>query len=142
MSYPSRAFFRAGPERVARVMGPAITKRISPLPDTPLGRKLSALEYELYSVRGGRPSAAAAFNSLFPAVGGAFHRLPHLPEIACPSLLLWGDRDEVFPPSVAENAARVMQKPELQILKGLGHAPHLEAPDRVLPGILDFIGRL
>jgi pimeloyl-ACP methyl ester carboxylesterase len=35
-----------------------------------------------------------------------------------------------------------MQKPELQILKGLGHAPHLEAPDQVLPGILDFIGRL
>ncbi|HLM75662.1 MAG TPA: alpha/beta fold hydrolase [Polyangiaceae bacterium] len=142
MSYPSRAFFRAGPERVARVMGPAITRRISNFPDTPQGRKLSALEYELYSVRGGRPDAAAAFNALFPAVGEAFNRLPHLPEITCPALLLWGGRDEVFPPSVAEGAARVMQKPELRIEKDLGHAPHIEAPDRIVPVILDFIARL
>jgi len=142
MSYASRAFFRAGPERVARVVGPAITKRISPLPETRVGRLLMALEYELYAVRGGRAQAAAAFNALFPAVGDAFHRLPHLPEIACPALLLWGDRDAVFPPSVAEGAARVMQRPELRIERGLGHAPHMEAPDRILPVILDFIGRL
>lgn len=142
MSYPSRAFFRAGPERIARLVGPAITARISPLPDTPLGRTLSALEYEFYSVRGGRRFPAAAFNTLFPAVGGAFHRFAHLPEITCPALLLWGDRDAVFPPSVAEEAARVMQRPELHIIKGLGHAPHLEAPERILSVILDFIGRL
>jgi pimeloyl-ACP methyl ester carboxylesterase len=142
MSYSSRAFFRAGPERVARVAGPAITSKISNFPATPVGRKLTALEYELYTVRGGRPSPAAAFNALFPAIGGAFHRLPLLPQIACPALLLWGEGDEVFPPSVAEGAARVMQKPELRIEKGLRHAPHLEAPERILPVLLDFISRL
>lgn len=142
MSYPSRAFFRAGPERVARAVGPAITKRIAPLPDTPVGGRLNALEYELYSIRGGRPSPAAAFNALFPAVGPAFHRLSHLSEITCPTLLLWGERDAVFPPSVAEAAARELQKPELRIEKNLGHSPHLEAPERILPVILDFIARL
>lgn len=142
MTYPSRAFFRAGPERVARLVGPSITARISSYPRTPLGRRLAALEYELYSVRGGRPSPAAAFNALFPAVGPAFHRLAHLPEIACPALLLWGDRDVVFPPSVAEDAARVMRRAELRIEKNLGHAPHHEAPDRILAVLLDFIRRL
>jgi pimeloyl-ACP methyl ester carboxylesterase len=139
MTYASRAFFRAVPERLARLTGPRIMNLISPVPDTPVGRRVAALEYELYSVRGGRPEAAAAFNAFFPSIGPAFHRLDRLHEIACPALLLWGEKDGAFPPSIAKDAAAVMRNATVKI-EPLGHSPHLEDPDRALAAILDFIG--
>lgn len=139
MTYASRAFFRAVPERVARAVGPRVMKLISPLPDTPVGRRAAALEHELYTVPGGRPFAAAAFNALFPAVGPAFHRRPHLRAITCPTLLLWGEKDAAFPPSIARDAAALMPRATVTI-EPLGHSPHLEAPERALSAILDFIG--
>jgi pimeloyl-ACP methyl ester carboxylesterase len=139
MTYASRAFFRAVPERVARAVGSRVMKLISPMPDTPVGRRVAALEHELYAVRRGRPSAAAAFNALFPAVGPAFHRREHLRDIACPTLLLWGEKDAAFPPSIAADAAALMPRATVKI-EPLGHSPHLEAPERALSTILDFIG--
>src|SRR6185503_2394534 len=43
MTYLSRAFFLAGPERMARAVGPKVFGRIAPLANTELGRRLSAL---------------------------------------------------------------------------------------------------
>lgn len=140
MTHLTRAFFRAGPERVARSVGPKLFGRIAPYPDTELGRRLSALEYELYSVRGGRQAPTAAFNALFPPIGAAFNRFERLPSVRTPSLLVWGEKDQVFPLEVGEAAARVMPAAEL-LIEPLGHSPHLEAPERVLPRIVEFIGR-
>ena len=71
----ARAFFRAGPERVARALGPSMFERLLPSPETPLGRRLGALGYELLAVPEGRSRAARAFNTLVPLMGGVFHRL-------------------------------------------------------------------
>jgi len=139
MTYLSRAFFLAGPERVARLSGPRLFSRISPYPDTPLGRRLGSLDHELCAVRGGRSAPSDAFNALFPRVGPAFNRLERLAEIRCPSLLLWGEKDAVFPPSVAACAAAAMRDATLQI-EPLGHSPHLEDPARILPSLLKFLG--
>jgi pimeloyl-ACP methyl ester carboxylesterase len=139
MTYASRAFFRAVPERLARLTGPRIMNLFSPAPNTPAGKRASALEYELYNVRGGRPEAAAAFNALFPSIGPAFHRLDRLRQIACPALLLWGEKDQAFPPETAVRAASVMRDATVRI-EPLGHSPHLEDPDRALAAILEFIG--
>ena len=43
-----------------------------PPPETPLGRRLGALGYELLAVSGGRPRAAKAFDTLVPLMGGVF----------------------------------------------------------------------
>jgi pimeloyl-ACP methyl ester carboxylesterase len=47
MTYLSRIFFRAGPERLARRLGPTLFNRIVPAIDTPEGRRHAALDYEL-----------------------------------------------------------------------------------------------
>lgn len=139
MTYASRAFFLIGPERLARLGGPGLLRLINPPPKTPIGLRLAALDYELYSVRGGRPAPAAAFDALYPRIGPALHRRSRLSSITCPTWILWGENDQVFPPSVASAAAAVMPQATLQI-EPLGHSPHSEAPERVLAGLLGFLG--
>ncbi|XXF76522.1 alpha/beta fold hydrolase [Myxococcaceae bacterium GXIMD 01537] len=134
----SRCFFHAGPERVARNLGPWAFARISPMPDTPLGQRLGALEYELMDVPGGRPEAARAFNALAPLLGDAFHRAGRLAEVTAPTLLLWGERDETVPVSLAEAAAKAMPAARL-VRWPVGHSPHLDRPDLFLPALRAFL---
>jgi pimeloyl-ACP methyl ester carboxylesterase len=140
MSYPSRAYFRAGPERLARSFGRALFERLHPAPASETGRRVAALYHELCAIPGGRDDAAAAFNALFPAIGPAHHRLDRLGEIDAEALVLWGERDEVFPSPAAIAAAAELRRAELRILP-LGHSPHLEDPARALPEILAFLDR-
>lgn len=139
MSYPARAFFLAGPERVARAVGDKLYSKISPLPDHAWGRRIAELEYEIASVPGGRPIPASAFDRLFPVVGSSLHRLDRLGEIAAPALLLWGEDDVVFPAPAALVAAAAMPRGRAVILPGLGHSPHLEAPEQVLVEVERFL---
>jgi pimeloyl-ACP methyl ester carboxylesterase len=138
MTYPARAYFLAGPERLARALGKDFFSRLSPLPDHPWGRRLAALEHELASVPGGRLIPSLAFNRLFPVVGDAFHRRARLSEIKAPVLLLHGEKDAAFPPSVARDAAPLFRHGRAQLLP-LGHSPHLEDPERVLAEVESFL---
>lgn len=131
MARDARLFFRLGPERVARVLGPRLFGRIAPLPDSPLNRRLGALGYELMTVPGGRPEATRAFNTLVPLTGGVFHRSEQLGEVKQPTLLYWGEQDTVLPVSLAEAAVKVMPDARLVRVEA-GHGPHLEHPDSIL----------
>lgn len=138
MGRASRLFFHAGPERVARNFGPWAFGRITPMPDSPFGQRLGALEFELMSVPSGRPEAARAFNRMVPLVGDVFHRAGQLAQVKVPTLLLWGERDETVPVSLAEAAAKVMPAARLVRLP-LGHSPHMERPDLVYPALKTFL---
>jgi magnesium chelatase accessory protein len=60
-----------------------------------------------------------------------------LPRLAPPLLLLHGENDRAVPPrSAPEVAARVSQGRAIP-LKGLGHLPHEEAPERLARHILE-----
>ena len=138
MTTASRVYFRAEPERVARTAGAWLFRRISPLPPTPLGKRLESLEHELCSIPGGRRSAAAAFNALFPLRGPAFHRKARLADVQVPSLVVWGEHDQAFPVPVGIAAAAALPHARLELLP-LGHSPHLEAPERVLSLLESFL---
>ena len=127
----ARLFFRVGPERVARVLGPRLFGRIAPLPDTPLHRRLMALDYELMTVSGGRAEATRAFNTLVPLTGDVFHRRERLGEVKPPTMYLWGENDGVLPVSLAEAAVRAQPSARL-VRVGAGHSPHLEQPEYLL----------
>jgi len=128
MARDARLYFRVGPERIARVLGPRLFGRIAPLPDTPLHRRLMALDHELMTVPGGRPEATRAFNTLVPLTGGVFHRFERLGEVKQPTLLYWGEKDTVLPVSLAEAAERAL--PHARLMRtASGHSPHLERPD-------------
>lgn len=140
MSLPARAYFRAGPERLARTLGGRLFDRLHPPPDREPARRLAALYHELCAIPGGRAAPAAAFNALFPAIGPVPHRLDRLGEIDAEVLVLWGERDAIFPSPIAIAAAAAFRRAELRILP-LGHSPHLEDPAAVLPVIEAFLER-
>jgi 2-hydroxy-6-oxonona-2,4-dienedioate hydrolase len=51
--------------------------------------------------------------------------LPHLP---MPTLVVWGERDLIFPATQARDAAARLRKGELSVIPECGHLPHLEQP--------------
>jgi pimeloyl-ACP methyl ester carboxylesterase len=138
MTQAPRVFFRLGPERLARRLGRAAFERLNAPPNTPDGPRLGALGFELYAVRRGRPNASAAFDSMCPLFGPVPHRADSLPHIKAPTLVLWGDHDELFPSPIAIAAAALLPNATLRI-EPLGHSPHLEAPERVLPILEAFL---
>ncbi len=138
MTHTSRVFFRLGPERLALRLGRAAFERLNPPPSTPDGAALGALGFELYAVRRGRPNASAAFDALCPLFGPVPHRADSLPHITAPTLVLWGDHDDVFPSPVAIAAAALLPNATLRI-EPFGHSPHLEAPDHALPILEAFL---
>jgi pimeloyl-ACP methyl ester carboxylesterase len=62
-----------------------------------------------------------------------------LPEIECPTLLIWGERDQVLPVAQAELALTMLQTGELKAIPGCGHAPQLERPAEFLRCVQPFL---
>jgi pimeloyl-ACP methyl ester carboxylesterase len=56
-----------------------------------------------------------------------------------PTLIVWGDRDSIIPVSHAYAAHESMPGSRLEIIKGSGHFPHVEAPERFLAVLIDFL---
>ena len=57
-----------------------------------------------------------------------------------PTLILWGRRDRLVPPSVGEYFQKSIPGSELVLFDGLGHVPHEEDPARTLPALRKFLG--
>lgn len=55
---------------------------------------------------------------------------PLLKAIKAPTLIIHGDRDEICPPAAAAYLKDNVRESKLIILKGAGHAPMVEAPER------------
>ncbi len=58
-----------------------------------------------------------------------------------PTLIIWGEQDEVFPPAVGRKLQKLIKGSELLAIKGSGHIPMWERPDETNQTILDFLGR-
>jgi pimeloyl-ACP methyl ester carboxylesterase len=138
MSAMARLYYRAGPERLARRAGARVFKRLSPLPDTPLGQRLAGLEHELCAVPGGRQPASDAFDTLYGLRGPAFNRRARVAEVRAPALLLWGERDRALPSPLGIDAAARLPSGRVEMLP-LGHSPHLEDPARVAALVTEFL---
>ncbi len=55
-----------------------------------------------------------------------------------PTMIVWGDQDAIIPVSHAYAAHEAIPGSRLEILHGVGHFPHTEAPDQLLEALLDF----
>ena len=53
-------------------------------------------------------------------------------------LLVWGDRDRLVFHSGAERVLSAVPGARLELLRGIGHCPQVEAPERVAELLLDF----
>ncbi len=56
-----------------------------------------------------------------------------------PTLIVWGDRDDIIPVSHAHAAHEEIPGSRLEILDDVGHFPHAEAPERFLEVLGDFL---
>ena len=57
-----------------------------------------------------------------------------------PTLIVWGNRDDIIPVEHAAAAHEAIPGSRLAVLAGVGHFPHVEAPERFLSVLIDFLG--
>jgi pimeloyl-ACP methyl ester carboxylesterase len=56
-----------------------------------------------------------------------------------PTLIVWGDQDNIIPVSHAYAAHEAMPGSRLVIIEGVGHFPQIEAPEQFVEALVDFI---
>jgi pimeloyl-ACP methyl ester carboxylesterase len=62
-----------------------------------------------------------------------------LPSLKIPTLVVWGERDRVFPQSQARGVVTRLPEGSLALIPDCGHMPHVECPDRFLGALEGFI---
>jgi 3-oxoadipate enol-lactonase len=85
--------------------------------------------------------ARANTDSLRSAIGACMSHDMHgaLARIQAPTLVITGSEDRLVPPYHAEYLHRAIPKVSLRVIEGSGHIPHLEAPERFLRVVLEFL---
>lgn len=58
-----------------------------------------------------------------------------------PTLIIWGEQDELFPVTVGSQLHASIRDSELVVIKDSGHMPMWEKPDETNQAILEFLGR-
>jgi pimeloyl-ACP methyl ester carboxylesterase len=61
-----------------------------------------------------------------------------LAKLACPSLIIWGDRDPYLPTRFAEAYAAALPNAQLELAPGAGHWPWIDDA-RVIDSVLEFV---
>ncbi len=98
-------------------------------------------------------TAADAYASSFPASyettriairrdSGLTKREPtreQLAQISVPTLLLWGEKDELIPLECGQDAAGLIPNAKLVVLPNVGHIPSIEAPAAFVRIVSDFM---
>jgi pimeloyl-ACP methyl ester carboxylesterase len=61
-----------------------------------------------------------------------------LARLACPTALVWGERDGLFAARVGQAMAAAVPSSRFYLLPGCGHAVHWECPRAMVEAVLDF----
>jgi pimeloyl-[acyl-carrier protein] methyl ester esterase len=62
-----------------------------------------------------------------------------LPRVACPTLLVVGERDTLATPQACAATGQGMRHARLQVIRGAGHAPHLSHPEQFVETLVEFL---
>jgi len=92
-------------------------------------------QYQLSKIKG----SSWALYSTFRNAGKALEFKGKLSRIRHPTLILWGEDDRVFPPSVGKALHQEMVGSKFQVIEKSGHIPMWETPDKVNQAILAFL---
>ncbi|KQO16435.1 alpha/beta hydrolase [Acidovorax sp. Leaf76] len=65
----------------------------------------------------------------------------HLPRIACPTLVVCGDADQLTPPECSAEIAALIPGADYQVLAECGHMLTMEQPDAVNRALLGWLAR-
>lgn len=64
-----------------------------------------------------------------------------LSDIAVPTVVLWGESDEVVTPAYGREFAAAVPGASFRLLPATGHVPQVETPELLLAAVLDFVGQ-
>jgi pimeloyl-ACP methyl ester carboxylesterase len=62
-----------------------------------------------------------------------------LRRIKSPTLIIWGDKENIFPRSEQESLMAALGNAVLKVYPDTGHAPNWERPERVAKDLQEFI---
>jgi pimeloyl-ACP methyl ester carboxylesterase len=102
----------------------------------------------LFAVPDNAGEAALARTNLIWAMGSTGKFIWPIPDkglwkrlhrIEAPALVIWGECDRLVPFVYAEEFARRLPRTRVEVVKGAGHAPHLEQPESVANLIQAFL---
>jgi pimeloyl-ACP methyl ester carboxylesterase len=65
--------------------------------------------------------------------------VPRLKKIKAPTLLLWGEQDQMIPSSNAQSYAVVLRHSSTVVVPKLGHLLQEEQPDTGLAAVMQFL---
>jgi pimeloyl-ACP methyl ester carboxylesterase len=92
------------------------------------------LAYELLS-GAGKPGFIDALQALYD-----YRIRDRLPEIACPTLVVWGANDPIVPLRHAFEYEELIPGSRAVVFRRTGHTPMLEQPQRFNAALLEFLG--
>ena len=86
---------------------------------------------------------AKAMNIIVIAKSAIRHNLgEHLHKITCPTLLIWGNQDNITPPFVGEDFQKGLVNSELHFIDECGHAPMMEQPAMFCAILAPFLAKI
>ena len=62
-----------------------------------------------------------------------------LERVKVPTLILWGEKDDILPVKDAYKIKEKIRNSELKIIRGAKHSPHREVPDELAEIIINFL---
>ena len=91
--------------------------------------------YELTLRAGNRAAVSARFAQAKQGADAA-----NIRKVAVPTLIIWGGKDELFPPEIAERFHEDIPGSWVAKFDHLGHVPQEEDPTRTLEAVRQFLG--
>ena len=93
-----------------------------------------------FPVLEGRPELVSGFIGVAPA--GTRRFAARVKDSPVPALIVWGDRDSLFPVSQAKLLAASFERANVVILEGARHPCYLDEPARFHDAVLNFLSGL
>ena len=94
--------------------------------------------YEARTAPGANAALRAAAEASFTRKGQRIGLRPQLRKIAVPTLVIWGEHDQVIPASHANGILRTIPGVWIEIIEGVGHVPQIEAVEAVEQLLVQF----
>lgn len=107
--------------------------------DAPLGDRLSGQSFFEALVEDAQQMDPAAFTALADALN-QWNRFSDGQELRLPTLLIWGDQDVIVErEAMTRTLIAIPGANNLEVLRGVGHSPMIEAPIALAERLTDFI---
>lgn len=73
--------------------------------------------------------------------GGHEHLDERIGELSVPTLIIWGEQDEIIPLTIGRRIHELVRGSSLEVIRQCGHLPELEKPGEFVGCVLQFLAR-